>query len=173
MITLKRASIFLAMTLVSVFGFWFWHRHNQKQDLQNSNESLKADEEVAIIVDPVKRKITTIRANNIKTVTLPDRPTRISLLKGDGIHISSPQFGTEIRPFLAGAYTLNGGKLGAGIDLFYYKRADAGLGFITNPVYVQDTTLFIGVSMFVYSNTSIVLGLDNKTTPILGVKVRM
>jgi|ERR1700676_3907795 len=168
----KRIGILILAGLVAISGFLFWHRRNQKQDSQTASETLGPNEEAKIIIDPVRRTIVVVTPAHVKTTTLPDRPSSITLLKNDGMKVVSPQFGTEVRPFLTGIYTLNGGKLGLGCDFVYWKRADLGGGFAVNPLRVQDTTIFIGVSYFIYSNTSLMLGLDNKTTPLIGLKVR-
>jgi hypothetical protein len=87
--------------------------------------------------------------------------------------VAALQFGTENRPFLVGAFALDGTKLGLGVDLLYYKRVDLGAGLLVNPVHVQDARVFIGVSYFVYSNTSLMLGIDNQKNPLVGIKVRL
>jgi hypothetical protein len=156
-----------------LLGWLFLRRHNQGQDVNNAQTSLRPGEESAVIINPIHRSITIVRPDGkTHTVDLPDRPSRISLLKGDGFKVSAPQWGTEVRPFLIGAYDLKGGKLGLGVDGFYWKRLDIGAGALVNPSFVQDTSVFIGVSCFVYSNTSVMLGIDNHTSPLIAIKVR-
>lgn len=166
----------LALLLTGFLGIWGWLFLRHKSELRDANNSqtvLKPNEESAVIVNPVKRTLVIIRPDGkTHTLDLPDRPSRIALIKNDGIIVTAPQWGPEIRPFLVGAWDLRGGKLGIGVDGFYWKRLDIGGGFLVNPVYVQDTSLFIGVSMFVYSNTSITLGIDNHSAPLIGIKVR-
>src|ERR1700686_828490 len=148
----------LGIILSGLLAFFFGRGCQKKHDLATSSTILAPDVKEKLIIDPRKHTIVIVSRDGTKVSTLPDRPSSIEILNNGKVRVNSPQFGTEIRPFLAGAYTLNGGKLGAGVDLVYYKRVDVGLGFATNPTYVQDTTIFIGVSMFVYSNTSIMLG---------------
>lgn len=170
---IKKYLVIGASGLLLAAGWFVWRHFQHKQDTQVLNTALAPNEEAKVIIDPTRRQMTIVTSGHIKTMTLPDRPSSISLLKGDGIKIVSPQIGTELRPFLMGAYTLDGGKLGGGIDLLYYKRFDLGVGMMLNPSYVQNTTLFLGASVFVYSNTSLMIGLDNKTTPVIGIKVRL
>lgn len=157
---------------LAVIGFFFMRSCDRKKDVTNSDAVLKPGESEAVLVNPGTHQITLISKVHTKTFTLPSRPSRISLMTADGIKIASPQYGTEALPFMTGIFTLNGGKLGGGLSVFYYKRADLDLGFATNPKYVQDTTAFIGVSTFIYSNTSLMLALDNKVTPMFGLTVR-
>ena len=159
--------------LVSLLLFGVFRACDKKKDIINSDTSLRPGEDEAVIVDPIHRSIIIVKSGKTKKLNLPDRPTRIALMTNDGIKISSPQYGTELRPFIIAAYDLNGGKLGIGADLFYYKRFDVGVGLVVNPVRVQDTVGFIGVSYFVYSNTSIQLGITNQIRPTIGVKVRL
>jgi hypothetical protein len=156
-----------------LFGGFLWHRHNQKQDSQNLSETLAPGVDEKIIIDPIRRSLKIVKKTGVKTTTLPDRPTSLELLANDGIRINSPKWGTEMRPFLIASYDLSSGKLGGGLDLIYWNRFDLGLGFATNPSLVQDSTLFIGVSFFVWSNTSVMFGITNHTVPLLGIKVRL
>lgn len=146
---------------------------DKRRDVQLSSETLAPNEEAKVIVDPWRRKITLITPEKVKSFILPDRPSSISLLKGDGFKIQSPQFGTEIRPFFGGVYTLKGGRLLVGIDTFYWKLLDVGIGFSVNPTFVQNTTVFTSVSCFIYSNTSVMLGLDSQQAAMIGIKVRI
>lgn len=165
-----------AATIASVIalgGWLFLHHRNKIQDTVNSQTVLQMNEESAVIINPIHRSITIVRSNgNVNTLDLPDRPSRISILKTGKIWVTAPQWGTEFRPFLVGAYDLKGGKLGLGLDVFYWKRLDIGGGVLVNPVFVQDTSVFVGISCFVYSNTSVTLGINNHTAPLIGIKVR-
>lgn len=174
MTTVKKLIAIIVASVIALGGWLFLRHRNQIQDVTTSQTALQPGEESAVIVEPSRRRIIIVRPNGAThTITLPDRPSRIALMKNDGIKVTAPQWGTEIRPFLVGAWDLRGGKLGIGIDGFYWKRLDVGGGFLMNPSYVQDTSLFVGVSMFVYSNTSITLGIDNHAQPLIGIKVRI
>jgi hypothetical protein len=167
---------YLAICLSGLFAigaFLFGRGCDKKKDAIISVTTLRPEEEEAVIVNPSHHSIILITPTRSKKLTLPDRPSRISLLKGDGLKIDSPQFGTEIRPFVGVGYTLNGGVVNLGLDLVYWKRVDLGMGLIVNPVDVRDTQIFLGVSTYIYSNTSLGLGLGNRTTPILFLKVRL
>jgi hypothetical protein len=163
----------LASGLLVIISFGFFRSCDKKKDAVDSSTILTPEEEEVVIIDPIRSTIKIVKPGKVRTINLPDRPTRISLLKGDGIKVTAPQFGTELRPFLIGAYDLNGGKLGIGSDFYYYKRFDLGGGILVDPSRVQDSTLFVGVSYFVYSNTSVTLGINNQVRPMIGIKVRL
>lgn len=160
--------------ILSLIPIYFGLRSCQKKtDSANSDTVLAPEESAAVVVDPSQHRITLITKDYTKAFTLPARPSRVSLLTGDGIKITSPQYGTEFNPSLGVAYTLQGGVILAGLDLFYWKRLDIGMGLAVNPVKVQDTGVYVGFSYLAYSNTSVGLGLDNHTNPMLFVKVRI
>ena len=155
-----------------IFAWVRFYGHQKTVDSINSETTLQSTEDEAVVIDPIHRTIKIVRSNGVKTIDLPDRPSRVALLKGDGIKVTAPQYGAEIRPFGVGAYDLKGGKLGLGVDLWYYKRMDLGIGFAVNPSFAQDTAVFVGISCFIYSNTGVMLGIDNHESPLIGIKVR-
>ena len=169
----KSYILFSIVTLGIVALFLKFRSCDRQKDVNNETTTLAPNESEKIIVDPVRHKITVVTREHVKTLTLPDRPSSISLLKHDGVKINSPQFGTEIRPFLGAAYTLEGGKLVGGVEVFYWKSLDAGLGISVNPKLVQDTRCVFNIAYMIYSNSSIFLGLDNHTVPMVGVRVRL
>jgi len=132
----------------------------------------KLDKE-QIIVDPFHHTIQVVTSSGVKQTTLPDRPTKIDILKDGTVKITASQFGTELRPFLGVGFTLRSGVVLYGVDLLYWKKLDLGLGFSTSPTRIQDTSIFLGVSYNVWSNTSISLGVDNRQTPMIGIHVRL
>jgi hypothetical protein len=149
----------------------------RRTDQTNTSLILSKNDVAKIVIDPLHRRMTTIKDKGsqpplIQTVTLPDRPSSIEILKNGQIIVHSPQFGTEFRPFGGVGYSLNGGFVALGIDGLYWKRLDLGGGFTINPSQIKDSRLFVGVSYFVYSNTSAGLGLDHKQTPLLFIKTR-
>jgi hypothetical protein len=169
----KRNYIIGGSVLAVVVSFGFFRSCDKKKDLKTGSELLAQAEEEAIIIDPVRGSIKIVKPGSVRTLDLPDRPTRVSILKNGSVKVVAPQYGTELRPFLVGAYDLNGGKLGIGSDFYYYKRFDLGGGLLVNPSQVKDTTIFVGISYFVYSNTSVTLGINNQLRPMVGIKVRL
>lgn len=167
----KMVGLAIVLSLIPIYLVFYFH--NKKVDQINTSQILLPTESEKVIVDPRRHKITLITETHSKEFTLPDRPSVISVLKGDGIKIVSPQFGTEFRPYLGAAYTLSGGVILGGVDVFYWKALDVSLGLSLDPTYVQRAGVFVGFSYVAYSNCSVGVGLDNHVTPILFVKVRL
>jgi len=158
--------------LIALFPLYFYLRGCAKrQDAQTSMPVLAKGEAAKVIVDPLKHSLTVITPGHVKTVNLPNRPSSIVLLTGDGLKVVAPAFGPEIRPWLGAVWSPDGGKVLGGLDLFYWRLLDLGLGVAINPKYVQDTRIFIGASYVVWANTSVVLAIDNQKTPMVGIKV--
>lgn len=134
---------------------------------------LRPDTKEQIIIDPRNRRIQIVTENGVKQTTLPDRPSTIDILKDGTVKVNAPQIGWETSPFIGVGYALSGGQLLGGVDLAYWKKLDLGVGVAMNPTYVQDARLFVGVSYCFYSNTSLMLGIDNKQMPLIGIKVRL
>ena len=173
MTRLHRLLLIIGSGLFCVAAFIHMRGCNKKQDATNSTATLRPNETEAVLIDPTRHSIILVTPTHTKKFTLPDRPSRISLLKDNKLWIESPQYGTELRPFVGVGYTLDGGNVNLGLDLFYWKRVDLGMGLIVNPVQVKDTQIFLGVSTYIYSNTSLGLGIGNRKTPILFLKVRL
>jgi hypothetical protein len=163
----------LGVVLAALCAFFFGRGCQKKHDLATVSTVLASDVKEKIVIDPHKHIFVIVTREGTKATTLPDRPSSIEIKNNGQVIVKSPQWGTELDPFLAGAFSLHGGLLGAGADVFFWKKADVGLGFLTNPSYVQDTGVFVAVSYRVWSNTSLALGIDNHTTPLLIVKVRL
>lgn len=126
-----------------------------------------------IIVDPFHHVIQIVTATGVKHTTLPDRPSTIDILKDGSVKVTSPQFGTELRPFVGVGFNLRSGVILGGVDLLYWKKLDLGIGLSMNPSHIQDTAALIGVSYNLYSNTSISLGIDNRHAPMIAIHVRL
>jgi hypothetical protein len=173
MINLKRYSIAVGLACLVLFGYFWFMRKQAKTDTNTSSQLLAPNVEEKIIINPLHRTITIVKPGHTKTLDLPDRPTSIELMKNDGLRIVSPQYGVEARPFVGVGYNLRSGLVSIGTDVFYYKKLDLGLGLAVDPVKLQDTSIFFGMSCFVYSNTSVGIGLDNHVTPMLLLKVRL
>lgn len=134
---------------------------------------LPKNDKEQIIVDPFHRTMQVVTANGIKQTTLPDRPSKIDILRDGSVKITASQFGTELCPYLGVGFTLRGGVALYGVDLLYFKKLDLGLGLSTNPSRIQDMSIFLGISYNVYSNTAITVGIDNRQTPMIGIHVRL
>ena len=163
----------IGLTLAGLAAFFIGRGCQKRHDQNNLSTVLAPDVRQKITVDPRHHSLVIISRDGSSVLTLPDRPSSIEIMNTGKVKVNSPQFGLEASPFLGAAFSLRGGLLGAGLDILYWKRLDLGLGAVVNPVYVQDTSVFLSISYRVWSNTSLAIGLDNHTTPLLLVKVRL
>ena len=168
-----KREFFLGLTLSGFIAFFFGRGCQKKHDQATSSTILSPDIREKIVIDPRRHTVVIVTREGTRATVLPDRPSSIEVLNSGRTRINSPQWGVELDPFLGAAFSLHGGLLGAGLDVFYWKRADVGLGFMTNPSDFRDTGAFAAVSYRIYSNTSLALGIDNHSTPLFVVKVRL
>jgi len=80
-----------------------------------------------IRVNPDTHQLIIQTAKGIQTVTLPDRTSTIDVLKNGMVKVTSPQMGLEHHMF-AGAVLSDHARIGVGMDAFYWKKLDLGLG---------------------------------------------
>ena len=80
-----------------------------------------------ISVNPDTHQLVIQTAKGIQTITLPDRTSTIDVLKNGTVKVTSPQMGLEHHIF-AGAVLSDHARIGIGMDAFYYKKLDIGLG---------------------------------------------
>lgn len=168
-----KREFYLGLTLAGLCAFFFGRGCQKKHDAATASTILAPDVKEKIVIDPRKHTVVIVTREGTKATTLPDRPSSIEIHNDGKVIVTSPQWGIELDPFLGAAFSLHGGLLGAGTDFFYWKKADVGLGFMINPSNVLDTGVFLAVSYRVWSNTSLALGIDNHTTPLLLIKVRL
>lgn len=158
--------------LVAVFSLGRCRRAPHSPKVSATAVLPKADKE-QVIVDPFHHTIHIITQQGIEQMTLPDHSSKIDVLKDGSVKITASQFGVELRPYLGVGFTLRSGTVMYGTDLLYWKKLDLGVGLSIPPGQIRDAGIFLGVSYNIYSNTSIVLGIDNRQAPIVGIKVRL
>lgn len=169
----KRYLVSILSAILALGIFIHMRGCDKRKDQITAGLTLGPNEKEKVIVDPFRKHLTVVTPTYTKVLDLPDRPSSITVMKDNSVKVTAPQYGTELMPFLAVSYDLIGGKIDGGFDLFYWKKLDFGGGIAVNPVRVQDTTLFLGFSLFVWDNSSIFFGVNNKISPMFGVKVRI
>jgi hypothetical protein len=168
-----KTEFFAALGVTALAVFFIGRGCQKRHDIATLSPNLRPGVREKIIVNPKHHSLIVITRTETKASTLPDRPSSIEFMDNGKVKVNSPQFGTEFSPFFGVAYALRGGIVGGGLDVLYWKKLDLSFGFGTNPSLIQDASLFVGVSYFVYSNTSLMLGMDNRQSPILMLKVRL
>lgn len=80
-----------------------------------------------IRVNPDTHQLIITTAKGTQMVTLPDRTSTIDVLKNGSVKVTSPQLGLEHHLFM-GVLGSDHTRIGVGLDGFYYKKLDLGLG---------------------------------------------
>jgi hypothetical protein len=89
---------------------------------------LPANDSEQITVDPSTHQLIILRPNGKRIVeTLPDRPSTIDILKNGTVNVTSKQLGFEYHLFM-GLIGSDHVRLGIGMDAFYWKKLDLGIG---------------------------------------------
>jgi hypothetical protein len=104
-------------------------RCGRKQPGNNTSPTvLPANDAEQITVDPSTHQLTILRPGGQRIVeTLPDRPSTIDILKNGTVNVTSKQFGLEHHMFI-GIVGSDHARIGVGLDAFYYKKLDIGVG---------------------------------------------
>lgn len=168
---IKKWAVIGVIALLALFGLKQCRKVQQKQDGAIVSPILKPTDKGKIIVDPIKRTITTITDKGTTVTSIPDRPVSITEDKNGKITVQSRIWGKELRPYLGVGYD-GVGRAHVGADFFYYKKLDLGTGLGVNMAQPKDTTMNVNLSYNVYSNTSIALSYDNRRNIGVFLKVR-
>lgn len=123
----KHSLKLLALLIVLLTGGYFWLKAHIRDVLTAPQASLPANDLEQIQVNPDTHQLTIRTSRGLKTITLPDRTSTIDIQKDGAVKVTSPQFGFEHHMFI-GLLGSDQARLGAGIDGFYWKRLDIGVG---------------------------------------------
>jgi hypothetical protein len=165
--SLKLLTVLVALLL----GGYFWLKHHILAAVTPAHVTLPAKDKELIHYNSNTHIITVTTAKGT-TSTYSRNPT-VEIGKNGSVKVDAHTWGFEASPFMGLAYALHGGVILGGVDVFYFKRLDLGLGLAINPTLLQGSGLFIGVGYQVYDNMSMGVGLDNHQIPMLLLEVRL
>lgn len=114
---------------------------------------LPANDKEQLIVDPHTHSLIVKQPGHTTATSLPNRPTVIDVHKDGSVTVTSRQYGPEFAPFL-GLYFSERQRLAVGVDVFYYKKLDVGVGVAFNAQYIPPV-VFGSLSYNVWSNCSV------------------
>jgi len=123
---LKKYAVLAGIVLVALFAFLKFRSCDKKKDTKTSSEGLNPGVVQKVIINPVKHTVTIVTPTKTETLFLPDRPSSIEINKEGETRLTSPQWGTELRPY-AGLGFSEHPRLYLGVDWFYFKRFDTGV----------------------------------------------
>lgn len=132
---------------------------------------LPQNEAEQIQVNPATHELTLRTATGFHTIILPDRTSTIDVLKNGIVKVTSPQYGFEKHFFMA-ALGSDRLRLGAGADVFYWKKLDLGFG-VADQVGMYTPIAFVKATYNVKGNmqAGIVYQPNNYIGGILAVRV--
>lgn len=170
-------NIKLRYKLVSVgavlAGVFLWGRCSRPNShtAPNPTTVLPKDDKEQIIIDPIHKSLIVVNSGSTRTMTLPDRRSVIDIRKDGTINVTSPQFGLERRLF-GGIYASNKFRIAAGVDLWYFKKLDLGVG-LAGEIGPHLPIVFGQVSYNVWSNCRVGLayGSDRFIGATLTVRI--
>lgn len=160
-----------AVTIIGLLAFlWAQRRkHDSAVTAQIKSVALPVNDQAKVIVDPEHHTITVVKrgaGNKVDTTTtfLPSRGASIDLRKDGSVLVTAPKWGTEINPFVGGAFGSDIRLRAAlGLNLLYVQRWELGGGLLLN-TNIHDTRVFVHVSYNVYANYYVAGGVDNQRT---------
>jgi len=122
---------------------------------------LPKDTVVRVTTDPSKNHVR-IEQQGQKTLDmfLPDRPSTFEVKTDGTVRVSSAQYGFERKLFF-GVFASEHLRIGAGIDLMYWKKLDLGIG-LASQIGNYPPVVFAQVSYVVYDNLRLGLTVDNR-----------
>jgi hypothetical protein len=125
---------------------------------------LPSNDNEQITVDPSTHQLVILRPGQRIVETLPDRASTIDIRKDGQVIVTSKQFGFEHHLFvgLLGSDHL---RVGTGLDGFYWKRLDIGVG-IADQVGAYTPIGFAKVTYNIKGNMQ--LGLVYQTNKYIG-----
>ena len=117
----------IGIVLAVLGGMFLLGRCSHKKAPSAASAILPSGDIEQIRVNPETHQITIQTPTGTHTVALPDRTSTIDVLKDGQVKVTSPQFGFERHLFLG--YTISdAGRFGVGMDGYYWKKLDVGLG---------------------------------------------
>lgn len=154
-IKLRYKIVTIIVTLLSVF---LYGRCSRPKPIVTS--PLPKDVLVRITVDPDKHHVR-IEQPTKKTIDtfLPDRQSTFEVKTDGTVKVSSSQWGLE-HHFFFGVFMSDEFRLGAGIDGFYWKKLDLGVG-VACQVGNHTPVIYGKVSYLVYNSVQLGITYDN------------
>lgn len=126
---MKKKSLVIGSILLSILlALFVFLRSCDKRIDNTANSSVLAPGVIEkIAFNPTTHKLIIVKPEGTQELFLPDRPSSIEIDKKGTAHVTSRQYGTELKPFIGFQFS-NVGRLAFGVDVLYYKRLDLGVG---------------------------------------------
>lgn len=163
----------IGLILIILAGFFFWGRQAGKViTVPKAATVLPPDVAEEISVNPDKHTIAIQTATGTKTEFLPDRVSVIDLHNNGTLTVTSAQSGFEHSLFI-GANFSDVPRLMIGVDLFFIKKFDLGIGIMDKLSPAQAPRVFVMGSYTVLDNLRVGVTYDNTQHIGVGITVRI
>lgn len=144
--------------------------HKQTQEILTT--VLTSSETKKIIVEPGRRSVSVVTKQGKETLKLyGNEPLSISEDVHGAITINQRKWGTELAPFV-GLGVSDSLRGYFGLSLFYWRSFSLGLGISSDFTPPINGRAFGAVSLNVFRNTSLAVGVETGNYPFVGVTVR-
>lgn len=168
--TKTKGAIYAAIIIGLLAFLWVQrHEHDTTVAAQIKSVVLPTNDQAKVIIDPAHHTVTVVKrgaGDKVTTTTsfLSSRGASIDLRRDGNVVVTSPKWGTEVNPFVGGAFGSDIRLRAAlGLNLLYVQRWELGGGLLMD-TNIHDTRAFVHVSYNVYGNYYLAAGVDNKGT---------
>lgn len=149
------------LLLTAILWGWFYWMYKQAKGLDNPPSTLLPKNDIVrITVDPDKHHLRIEQPNRKLVDTfLPDRASTFEVKTDGTLKVTSSQFGFE-RHFFLGVFGSEFLRFGGGLDFFYWKRIDVGIGAAINTT-LNHPIAFGKIGYVIYDNVSLGIMYDS------------
>lgn len=172
----------LLIALSAILLILLFKACDKKQIKSITSTNLTKDEQVAIIVDPTKDSVTTVRRNrkDKKETTIVQKPVdgardiRIGVSPEGRVIVTARTKGFIHEPGFVGGWG-KGLRLGGDVQLGFYSNWGVNAGITTTMKYNIKPFVAISytLSRIELSNTSILLGIDLQKQVLVGIRFKL
>lgn len=149
---------------VGIAAFGLYVRSCTRAQMEIKNSPLPVDVVARITVDPDHHHLhIQQRVGKPIDTYLPDRPSTFDIRNDGKVMVASAQWGFEHR-FFFGIGMSENFRIAAGMDGFYWKKLDLGLG-LADRVGSYTPVVFAKMSYCVYDNLQLGITFDNLQHP--------
>ena len=163
----------IALVLAALAGVFLWGRRSKTRGsvVPKPAAVLPSNDAEQITVDPSTHQLVILRPGKRIVETLPDRASTIDIRKDGQVVVTSKQLGLEHHVFI-GVLGSDHLRVGVGMDAFYYKKLDLGIG-IADQIGAYTPVVFAKATYNIKGNLQ--LGLVYQSNKYIGgiVSVRV
>lgn len=145
----------IALVVTVLAGVFLWGRRSKTSShtVPKPATVLPKNDTEQIIVDPVHHSLVIVKPSGKRVLTLPDRQSTIDIRTDGTVNVTSLQWGLE-HGFFFGVQGSDAFRIAAGMDGFYYKKLDLGIG-LADQIGGHAPIIFAKLSYNFYDNMQV------------------